>query len=151
LALVALLWEHDWDLEKLGNFLKSVGESDVMIYIVFAFVIFCSFTSAYRSLKYIDAGSFNVILLQQALLCGLVRLFGFDGGFSTTEQALIFMGTFAVQAVGILRVISEVKMVVIVVVVVVVVVVVQRIIVIIATVAARVEGEIMRWMKRRRW
>ena len=101
LALVALLWEHDWDLEKLGNFLKSVGESDVMIYIVFAFVIFCSFTSAYRSLKYIDAGSFNVILLQQALLCGLVRLFGFDGGFSTTEQALIFMGTFAVQAVGI--------------------------------------------------
>ena len=101
LALVALLWEHDWDLEKLGNFLKSVGESDVMIYIVFAFVIFCSFTSAYRSLKYIDAGSFNVILLQQALLCGLVRLFGFDGGFSTTEQAFIFMGTFAVQAVGI--------------------------------------------------
>ena len=101
LALVALLWEHDWDLEKLVNFLKSVGESDVMIYIVFAFVIFCSFTSAYRSLKYIDAGSFNVILLQQALLCGLVRLFGFDGGFSTTEQALIFMGTFAVQAVGI--------------------------------------------------
>ena len=83
------------------NFLKSVGESDVMIYIVFAFVIFCSFTSAYRSLKYIDAGSFNVILLQQALLCGLVRLFGFDGGFSTTEQAFIFIGTFAVQAVGI--------------------------------------------------
>jgi len=101
LAFVALLWEHDWDLEKLGNFLKSVGKSDVMIYIVFAVVILCSFTSAYRSLKYIDAGSFNVILLQQALLCGLVRLFGFDGGFSTTEQAFIFMGTFAVQAVGI--------------------------------------------------
>jgi drug/metabolite transporter (DMT)-like permease len=101
LAFVALLWEHDWDLEKLGNFLKSVGKSDVMIYIVFAVVILSSFPSAYRSLKYIDAGSFNVILLQQALLCGLVRLFGFDGGFSTTEQAFIFMGTFAVQAVGI--------------------------------------------------
>ena len=64
LASVALLWEHEWDMQKLADFLKSLGKSDVMIYIVFAIVI-CSFASAYRSLKYIDAGSFNVILLQQ--------------------------------------------------------------------------------------
>lgn len=102
LALVALMWEHQWDMQKLADFLKSVGKSDVMIYIVFAIVVFCSFASAYRSLKYIDAGSFNVILLQQALLCGVARLFGFDGGFSTSGQAFIFLGTFAIQAVGII-------------------------------------------------
>jgi hypothetical protein len=61
--------------------------------------LFASFASAYRALKYVDAGTFNVVLLQQSLLVGMVR---FEGGFSSTTQAVVFVGTFTVQAIGIL-------------------------------------------------
>ncbi|CAL6313742.1 unnamed protein product [Bathycoccus prasinos] len=79
-----------------------IEHHDVMIYILTSVTLFASFASAYRALKYVDAGTFNVVLLQQSLLVGLVRFFGFEGGFSSTTQAVIFVGTFTVQAIGIL-------------------------------------------------
>ena len=101
-AIVAIFAEHNWNFELLMNFFARIEHHDVMIYILTSVTLFASFASAYRALKYVDAGTFNVVLLQQSLLVGLVRFFGFEGGFSSTTQAVIFVGTFTVQAIGIL-------------------------------------------------
>ena len=102
LAIVALFAEHNWNPNLLMDFFIRIEHHDVLIYVLTSVAFFASASSAYRALKYIDAGTFNVVLLQQSLLVGLVRLFGFDGGFSSTTQAGIFIGTFIVQAIGIL-------------------------------------------------
>ena len=101
-AIVAIFAEHNWNFDLLMNFFARIEHQDVMIYILTSVTLFASFASAYRALKYVDAGTFNVVLLQQSLLVGLVRFFGFEGGFSSTTQAVIFVGTFTVQAIGIL-------------------------------------------------
>jgi drug/metabolite transporter (DMT)-like permease len=101
-AIVAIFAEHKWNFELLMNFFARIEHHDVMIYILTSVTLFASFASAYRALKYVDAGTFNVVLLQQSLLVGMVRFFGFEGGFSSTTQAVVFVGTFTVQAIGIL-------------------------------------------------
>ena len=101
-AIVAIFAEHKWNFELLMNFFARVEHHDVMIYILTSVTLFASFASAYRALKYVDAGTFNVVLLQQSVLVGMVRFFGFEGGFSSTTQAAVFVGTFTVQAIGIL-------------------------------------------------
>ena len=101
-AIVAIFAEHKWNFELLMNFFARIEHHDVMIYILTSVTLFASFASAYRALKYVDAGTFNVVLLQQSVLVGMVRFFGFEGGFSSTTQAVVFVGTFTVQAIGIL-------------------------------------------------
>jgi len=58
------------------------------------------YVASYEALSRVDAGTFNVVLLTQRLFVGLVRLDGFDGGF-TQLQGLVFFATFFVQMVGI--------------------------------------------------
>jgi drug/metabolite transporter (DMT)-like permease len=101
LTFAALVLEHRFSASRLLEFFKSVDSLyEFSTYAVFSVLVLMGYVASYEALSRVDAGTFNVVLLTQCLFVGLVRLDGFDGGF-TQLQGLVFFATFFVQMVGI--------------------------------------------------
>jgi drug/metabolite transporter (DMT)-like permease len=100
-SLLSLFIQYGCSYADLIRFFKSIrSHYEWTIYGSLALCEFCLHLSAFHSLSRVDAGTFNVVMLGQPLMVGIVRLCGFDGGFRMM-QAVFFFITLVVQTSGI--------------------------------------------------
>jgi drug/metabolite transporter (DMT)-like permease len=100
-SVISLLIQYGCSYVDLIQFFKSIkGVYEWAIYGSLAICEFGLHLNAFHALSRIDAGTFNVAMLGQPLMVGIVRLCGFDGGFKMMQAVFFFM-TLLVQTSGI--------------------------------------------------